>query len=175
MISGITQLLLNDESSLDVSLFDPEHHLYLHFELEGAYYGVPIEHVAEVRAWSDVKTRALVKAPDFLLGVFNLRGNIVPVVDLRKKWQCVFQDFNVRTAVIILVIERRMWAIVVDAIKEVAGLRKEHILPAPVLNAKMDIQYFHGMAERHDHTVMLLDIEKIMTSAEMGLMDSLPS
>jgi purine-binding chemotaxis protein CheW len=91
-------------------LFDPEHKLYLHFELEGDYYGIPIENVAEVRSWADIKVRPLVKAPDFLLGVFNLRGNIVPVVDLRRKWQCVSQDFESRTAVIVLTIERRMWA-----------------------------------------------------------------
>ena len=176
MMSGITRLLLNDESSLDASLFDPEHKLYLHFELEGDYYGIPIENVAEVRSWADIKVRPLVKAPDFLLGVFNLRGNIVPVVDLRRKWQCLSQDFESRTAVIVLTIERRMWAIVVDAIKEVAGLRKEQILPAPTLNSKLNVQYFHGIAERQaGHTVMLLDIEKVMTSSEMGLMDSFSS
>ena len=61
-------------------------------------------------------------------------------------------------------------------IKEVAGLRKEQILPAQTLNSKLNVQYFHGIAERPaGHTVMLLDIEKVMTSSEMGLMDSFSS
>jgi purine-binding chemotaxis protein CheW len=171
MLTGVTQIYLESELVLDGSLFDPEHKLFLSFVLEHDYYGIPIEYITEVKSWSDVKVRPLVKAPDFLLGVFNLRGNIVPVVDLRKKWDCINQDFDSRTAVIILAIKKHLWAIVVDSIKEVAGLKKEQILIPPSLNAKLDVRYFLGIAYRNESTLMLLDIEKVMTSEEMGLIE----
>ena len=98
MLTGVTQMYLESEMALDGSLFDPEYRLFLSFVLEHDYYGIPIEYITEVKSWADVKIRPLVKAPDFLLGVFNLRGNIVPVVDLRKKWDCVHQEFDSRTA-----------------------------------------------------------------------------
>ena len=172
MLTGVTQIYLESELILDGSLFDPEHKLFLSFVLEHDYYGIPIEYITEVKSWADVKIRPLVKAPDFLLGVFNLRGHIVPVVDLRKKWNCVNQEFDSRTAIVILSIRKHMWAIVVDGIKEVAGLRKEQILIPPTLNAKLDVRYFLGIANRNESTLMLLDIEKVMTSEEMGLIEN---
>lgn len=172
MLTGVTQIYLESELILDGSLFDADHKLFLIFILEHDYYGIPIEYITEVKAWADVKMRPLVKAPDFLLGVFNLRGNIVPVVDLRKKWNCVNQEFDSRTAIIILAIKKHMWAIVVDGIKEVAGLKKEQILVPPALNAKLDVRYFLGIATRNESTLMLLDIEKVMTSEEMGLIEN---
>mgnify|MGYP003432063345 FL=1 len=108
MLTGVTQMYLESEMALDGSLFDPEYRLFLSFVLEHDYYGIPIEYITEVKSWADVKIRPLVKAPDFLLGVFNLRGNIVPVVDLRKKWDCVHQEFDSRTAIIILAIQKTM-------------------------------------------------------------------
>ena len=78
MLTGVTQMYLESEMALDGSLFDPEYRLFLSFVLEHDYYGIPIEYITEVKSWADVKIRPLVKAPDFLLGVFNLRGNIVP-------------------------------------------------------------------------------------------------
>lgn len=171
MLTGVTQIYLESELIFDGSLFDPDHKLFLSFTLEHDSYGIPIEYITEVKAWSDVKIRALVKAPKFLLGVFNLRGNIVPVVDLRKKWDCTNQEFNARTAIIILAIQKNMWAIVVDSINEVAGLKKEQILVPPALNAKLDVRYFLGIANRNESTLMLLDIEKVMTSEEMGLIE----
>ena len=169
MLTGVTQMYLESEMALDGSLFDPEYRLFLSFVLEHDYYGIPIEYITEVKSWADVKIRPLVKAPDFLLGVFNLRGNIVPVVDLRKKWDCVHQEFDSRTAIIILAIQKHMWAVVVDGIKEVAGLKKEQIMVPPALNAKLDVRYCLGIANRNESTLMLLDIEKVMTSDEMGL------
>ena len=172
MLTGVTQIYLESELLLDGSLFDPDHKLFLSFVLEHDYYGIPIEYITEVKSWTDVKIRPLVKAPDFLLGVFNLRGNIVPVVDLRKKWNCVNQEFDSRTAIIIVSIQKHMWAVVVDGIKEVAGLKKEQIMVPPALNAKLDVRYFLGIANRNESTLMLLDIEKVMTSEEMGLIKS---
>ena len=82
-------------------------------------------------------------------------------MDLRKKWDCVHQEFDSRTAIIILAIQKHMWAVVVDGIKEVAGLKKEQIMVPPALNAN-----------RNESTLMLLDIEKVMTSDEMGLIEN---
>ena len=93
-------------------------------------------------------------------------------MDLRKKWDCVHQEFDSRTAIIILAIQKHMWAVVVDGIKEVAGLKKEQIMVPPALNAKLDVRYFLGIANRNESTLMLLDIEKVMTSDEMGLIEN---
>ena len=171
MLTGLTQMFLTEDSTLDGSLFDPEYKLFLAFLLDQEFYGIAIESIVEVKSWRDVKIRPLVKAPSFLLGVFNLRGNIVPVVDLRIKWDCTETLYDERTAVIIMTIEKRLWAVVVDRIKEVAGLKKDQISPAPMLNAKLDIRYFLGLATRDDYNIMLLDIERVMTSQEMGLIE----
>lgn len=174
MLTGITQLYRQEEeNSLDTSLFDNEHRLYLSFMIETDAFGVHIDHILEVKSWSDVKIRSLVRAPEFLLGVFNLRGNIVPVIDLRKKWDTERVEYTDKTAVIVLNIQKRIWAIVVDKINEVAGLKREDILPAPMLSHRLDVRYFSGIANRHGYSLVLLDIEKVMTSDEMGLIDNL--
>lgn len=174
MLTGITQLYRQEEeNSLDTSLFDNEHRLYLSFMIETDAFGVHIDHILEVKSWSDVKIRSLVRAPEFLLGVFNLRGNIVPVIDLRKKWDTERVEYTDKTAVIVLNIQKRIWAIVVDKINEVAGLKREDILPVPMLSHRLDVRYFSGIANRHGYSLVLLDIEKVMTSDEMGLIDNL--
>ena len=174
MLTGITQLYRQEEeNSLDTSLFDNEHRVYLSFMIETDAFGVHIDHILEVKSWSDVKIRSLVRAPEFLLGVFNLRGNIVPVIDLRKKWDTERVEYTDKTAVVVLNIQKRIWAIVVDKINEVAGLKREDILPAPMLSHRLDVRYFIGIANRHGYSLVLLDIEKVMTSDEMGLIDNL--
>jgi len=174
MLTGITQLYRQEEeSSLDTTLFDHEHRLFLSFMIETDAFGIHIDHILEVKSWADVKIRSLVRSPDFLLGVFNLRGNIVPVVDLRKKWNTERVEYTDKTAVVVLNIQKRIWAIVVDKINEVAGLKREDILPAPMLSHRLDVRYFSGIANRHGYSLVLLDIEKVMTSDEMGLIDNL--
>lgn len=166
-----TQLMVQDESLLDASLFDPDNHLYLAIEMADEYFGINIHRILEVKPWAEMKIRPLVKAPPFLLGVFNLRGQIIPVVDLRLKWDCN-TDKTTRTAVVVLEINKRLYGIVVDSIVDVIGVRNEEIMEPPSFNNKLDVQYFQGLTHRHDHTVILLDIERLMTADELGLIDT---
>lgn len=166
-----TQLMLQDENLLDASLFDPDNNLYLAIALADECFGISIHSILEVKPWAEIKIRPLVKAPLYLLGVFNLRGQIIPVVDLRIKWESNTDKTN-KTAVVVLEIQKRLYGIVVDSIVDVIGIRREEIMEPPSFNNKLDVQYFQGLAYRHERTVILLDIERLMTSDELGLIDT---
>ncbi len=166
-----TQLMIQDETLLDNSLFDPDNNLYLAISIGDEDFGIDIHSILEVKPWEEIKIRPLIKAPEFLLGVFNLRGQIIPIVDLRLKWKCSPEITN-KTAVVILEINKRLYGIVVDSIVNVIGIRREEIMDPPSFNNKLDVLYFKGLAYKNENTIILLEIEKLMTSDDLGLIDT---
>ena len=145
---------------------------YLTFRLGAEEYGIDILRVQEIRSYEE-PTR-LANAPPFIKGVVNLRGVIVPVVDLRIKLGCATVGYNGFTVVIVLNVHGRVVGAVVDAVSDVMALAGDLIQPAPEMNTTVDTSFITGIASVGDRMLILMDIAALMSSADMGLMASTP-
>ena len=146
---------------------------FLTFRLGAEEYGIDILRVQEIRSYEE-PTR-IANAPSFIKGVVNLRGVIVPVVDLRIKLNCEKVEYNGFTVVIVLNVHGRVVGAVVDSVSDVLELNPEQINAAPEMNTAMDTSYITGIASVAERMLILMDIEALMSSADMGLMDVHPS
>ncbi|MGZ8202504.1 MAG: chemotaxis protein CheW [Burkholderiales bacterium] len=142
---------------------------YLTFTLGQEEYGVEILKVQEIRGYEAV-TR-IANAPEFIKGVANLRGTIVPIVDMRIKFKLGEPEYNQFTVVIILNVAGRVVGMVVDSVSDVIELKPEQIRPAPDFAAAFDTHYITGLGTVDDRMLILVDIERLMTAADMGLME----
>ncbi|MEW5943139.1 MAG: chemotaxis protein CheW [Pseudomonadota bacterium] len=142
---------------------------YLTFTLGKEEYGIDILKVQEIRGYDAVTTIA--NAPEFIKGVINLRGTIVPIVDMRIKFHLGSVNYDQFTVVIILNVADRVVGIVVDGVSDVIALSAEQIRPAPEFGAALDTKYLVGLATVDERMIIMVDIEKLMTSQDMELMD----
>ncbi len=145
---------------------------FLSFRIGSEEYGIDILRVQEIRSY-ETPTR-IANAPPFIKGVINLRGVIVPVVDLRLKLGCEAAEYNVSTVVIVLNVRDRVIGAVVDSVSDVLAIGADSIKAAPPLNCSMDAIHIMGMGciknGATERMLILTDIEALMSSAEMGLM-----
>ena len=148
---------------------------FLTFRLGGEEYGIDILRVQEIRSYEQ-PTR-IANSPSFIKGVVNLRGVIVPIVDLRMKLGCDSAEYNTFTVVIVLNVKGRVVGAVVDSVSDVLELSRDTIKPAPEMSSAVDAGFITGIgavkngdAER---MLILMDIESLMASAEMGLITEL--
>jgi purine-binding chemotaxis protein CheW len=155
-----------NENSKDESGFAQE---YLTFTLGPEEYAIDILKVQEIRGYENPTTIA--NAPAFLKGVINLRGTIVPIVDMRIKFNVGKADYTPFTVVIILNIAGRVVGIVVDSVSDVTMLRADQIRPAPEFAATVDTKYINGLGTLGERMLIVVDIEKLMISSEMALVD----
>lgn len=139
------------------------------FTLGSEEYAVEILKVQEIRGYSGV-TR-IANVPDFVKGVTNLRGNIVPVVDLRIKFEIGSAEYNEHTVVIVLNIGERVMGMVVDGVSDVLSLSPDQIKPAPDFGSSLSTEYLKGLGSIDERMLILVDIEKMMTSRELALVD----
>ena len=140
---------------------------YLTFRLDQEEYGIDILKVQEIRGY-EPPTR-VANAPDFLKGVVNLRGTIVPIVDMRLKFNCEKAEYNAFTVVIILNLRSRIVGIVVDSVSDVMELPPESIKPAPDIDSVIDSGSVVGLGSLGDRMLILIDIERLMSAPDMGL------
>ena len=141
----------------------------LSFVLGEAQYGIDILKVQEIRTY-EAPTR-IANTPSFIKGVINLRGNIVPIIDLRVKFGLPEQRYDTQTVVIVLNVAKRTVGVVVDGVSDVIAVPASEIKPAPELGGSLDTQYLEGLATVGGQMMILIDIEKLMTSREMSIMD----
>ena len=140
---------------------------YLSFVLGDEHYALDITTVKEIRGYEQVTKIA--NAPAFIKGVINLRGDIVPIVDLRIKFNVGEATYNDFTIVIMLNIQERIVGIVVDGVSDVIRLSEEQVLPPPEFGVAFASRYLHGLADVDDNMVILVNIESLITSEELGL------
>lgn len=140
---------------------------YLTFRLDKEEYGIDILKVQEIRGYE--KPTRIAHAPDFIKGVINLRGTIVPIVDLRLKFNCASAEYNAFTVVIILNLRSRVVGVVVDSVSDVMELAPENVRAAPEIDSAIDSSAVLGLGSVGERMLILLDIEKLMSSADMGL------
>ena len=141
---------------------------FLTFKLAGEEYGVGILTVQEIRGWSSVTK--VPHTPSWLLGVINLRGVVVPIIDLRVKFHAS-AEYNDTTVVIILTVATRVVGVVVDGVSDVITLGAAQIKPAPSLGSGSDTSHIIGFGTLDERMRILMDVEKLMAGADMGLVD----
>ncbi len=145
-------------------------HELLTFTLGNEEYGIDILKVQEIRGYDAVTTIA--NAPEFIKGVINLRGIIVPIVDMRIKFKLGNVTYDETTVVIILNVANRVVGMVVDGVSDVLTLKPEQIKPAPEFGASLDTRYLQGLGTVDERMLILVDIEKLITSREMELVEA---
>jgi purine-binding chemotaxis protein CheW len=140
---------------------------FLAFKLGAEEYGIDILRVQEIRSYE--KPTRIAKAPDFIKGVINLRGVIVPIVDLRLKFHLDDASYTEFTVVIVLNIGSRVVGIVVDAVSDVITLSSDQLRPVPDFSSTIASEHVLAIGAIEERMLILIDIDKLMTSEEMGL------
>jgi len=140
---------------------------FLTFRLGNEEYGIEILKVQEIRGYDTITQIA--NAPEFIKGVVNLRGIIVPIIDMRIKFNLGEATYDRFTVVIILNLSGRIVGIVVDGVSDVIGLNAEQVRPTPEFGGVLNTEYIMGLGTVDDRMLILLDIEKLMSSTDMGL------
>lgn len=140
---------------------------FLTFRLGQEEYGIDILRVQEIRSYEQPTRMA--HAPEFIKGVIDLRGVIVPIVDLRLKLGCATADYTDFTVVIILNVGGTVLGAVVDAVADVVPLMTEAIKPAPQFQGQLDASFVRGIATVGERMLIVVDIEALLSAAEMGL------
>jgi len=144
---------------------------YLSFELGEEKYALNILNVQEIRTYGDVTPVA--NSPVFIKGVMNLRGIVVPILDLRVKFNLGDLSYNSHTTVIITTIGDRHVGLVVDGVSDVIKINPEKISSSPEFNSTLDVEYLEGIGTVGDEMIILVDINRLLTNKEMGLVSAI--
>lgn len=152
--------------------YSSEDQQYLTFNLADEYYGVDILKVQEIKGYTTV-TR-IPNTPDYLKGVLNLRGTIVPIVDLRMKFGMGVTEPTSFTVVVVVNVRNRVMGFLVDAVSDVLDLNAKNIQPPPELGSAVDINFVAGIGNANDRLVTLLDIDRVLTEDEVKAVEELP-
>ena len=139
----------------------------LTFALGCEEYGIDILKVQEIRGYE--KVTHIVNSPAFIKGVINLRGTIVPIIDLRLKFALGSAEYTAFTVVIILNVSNRVVGVVVDSVSDVICLDPDEIKEAPPMSSDLDTRFIQGLATLNERMVILMDIEALMSSPDMAL------
>jgi len=145
---------------------------FLTLKLGAEEYGIDLLKVQEIRGY-DTVTR-IANAPEFIKGVINLRGSIVPIVDLRTWFRLEQAAYDQFTVVIILNVAQRVVGVVVDSVSDVLTLDAASIRPPPEFSAAFDTRYITGLGTVEGRMLILVDIERLLASPDMQLVDALP-
>jgi len=160
-----TQLRMQERSSAVGAPTDIRE--FLAFKLGREEYGIDILRVQEIRSYEEPTRMA--NAPDYIKGVVNLRGVIVPIIDMRIKFNLEEVKYDGFTVVIVLNIGKQVIGMVVDGVSDVITLAPEQLRPVPELNSAIAGDHLLAIGSLEDRMLILLDIEKLMSSADMGL------
>ena len=161
---------MTQEQALVTSTGSAKNHAFnefLTFRLGSEEYGIEILKVQEIRGYDAITQ--IVKAPEFIKGVVNLRGIIVPIIDMRIKFRLGNTTYDQFTVVIILNVAGRVMGMVVDGVSDVINLRAEQMRLAPGLSSVIDTEYIAGLGTVDERMLILIDIEKLMSGSELGL------
>ena len=145
---------------------------YLSFKLANEEYGVDILKVQEIKGWEGVTP--IPNMPEYILGVINLRGTVVPIVDLRRFFHLETVPFGKTTVVIVVRVvdqsEKRTMGIVVDAVYDVHNIAKDELKPAPEFGGACDAEFIKGLAMQESNMIIMLDIDRLMND---GILDGI--
>lgn len=152
----------------DEDVYDSQ---WVTFHLEDEKYGVPVEQVKEVLRYTEITP--VPGAPDYVLGIINLRGNVVTVLDTRKRFALQAFEITDATRIVIIEVDNQVIGILVDSVSEVMRLNSEEIETAPNVGNDESSRYIQGVASRNGNLLILVDINKLLTDEEWQEMASL--
>jgi purine-binding chemotaxis protein CheW len=149
---------------------------YLSFTLGGEDYGVDILRVQEIRGWEEL--RPLPDTPEYVKGVLDLRGTIVPIIDLRIRMNMTNVEYHPTTVIIVLSVmseggHSQQVGAVVDAVSDVLDVKADEIKKAPSIASKINDRYLRGMVSRDERMVVLLDVDLLFKANELGVLEGL--
>jgi len=133
---------------------------FLTFSLGDELYGVDILRVQEIKGYTAVTK--IPNTPAYIKGVLNLRGTIVPIVELRTKFGMPTIDYTMFTVIVVVVVQDKVMGLVVDAVSDVLEIGKKDIQPAPAFGDKVDVTFLNGIGKSGDKLVSLLDIDRLL-------------
>jgi len=139
-------------------------HQFLTFALGQEEYGVEILKIQEIKGFSAITP--LPNAPAYVKGVLNLRGTIVPIVDLRKKFGMPEEAYTTFTVIVVVRVQGQVMGFIVDAVSDVLTVTGADIQPTPDLQGQVDTSFLTGLAKAGEKLVILLDIDKVLTTSE---------
>ncbi|MFQ5645377.1 MAG: chemotaxis protein CheW [bacterium] len=142
---------------------------YVTFVLGEEEYGIEILRVQEIIRYQEFTK--LPNLPDFIKGVINLRGTVVPVIDLRLKFHLEEKDSSQSTVIIVLEVSGRIMGVVVDSIHDVISLSDEEFQATPALSSKIRTDFIKGMGKKKDKMIIMLDINKVLSEEELEMVD----
>jgi purine-binding chemotaxis protein CheW len=143
---------------------------YLTVNLADEEYGIDILAVREIRGWTSV-TR-IPQAPGYVLGVLNLRGAIVPVLDLRLRFGLSREGYSSTTVTVIITVAGRLFGIVVDAVSDVLDVEQNNVRPVPDMGTAVDTEYLKGLTSIGERMVLLLDADKLLQPQDAQMLDA---
>jgi purine-binding chemotaxis protein CheW len=143
---------------------------YLTVNLANEEYGIDILAVREIRGWTSV-TR-IPQAPGYVLGVLNLRGAIVPVLDLRLRFGLSREEYTGTTVTVIITVAGRLFGIVVDAVSDVLDVEQNNVRPVPDMGTAVDTEYLKGLTSIGERMVLLLDADKLLQPQDAQMLDA---
>ncbi len=147
---------------------------YLTFKLEDEVFALDISKVREVLDFTTITK--VPRTPEFMRGVINLRGSVVPVVDMRLKFRMTRTEKTVNTCIIIVEVmvdgESIILGTLADSVQEVLDLDADHIEPAPRIGTKLNTEFIKGMGKRDAHFIIILDIDKVFSTEELALVQA---
>lgn len=151
-----------------------ENRQYLTFKLYEEIFGVDVAQVREILDF--IKITKVPQTPDFMCGVINLRGSVVPVVDMNIKFGLPKSEKTVNTCIVVVEVEvegsTTVIGALVDSVQEVFEIEAENIEPAPRIGTKLKTEYIKGMGKHDDEFIIILDIDKIFSTDELELVQS---
>ena len=144
---------------------DTDGNQFLTFQLGEELYGVDILRVQEIKSYTTVTK--IPNTPSYIKGVLNLRGTIVPIVELRTTFGMETIDYTILTVIIVVVVRDRIMGLVVDSVSDVLNISKKDIQAPPEFGTKVDVSFLNGIAKSGDNLVALLNIDRLLTESEM--------
>jgi purine-binding chemotaxis protein CheW len=138
---------------------------YLTFQLGDELYGVDILRVQEIKGYTTVTK--IPNTPPHIKGVLNLRGTIVPIIELRTKFGMPTIDYTMFTVIVVVVVKEKIMGLVVDAVSDVLNIDKKDIQPPPEFGAKVDVSFLNGIGKSGDKLIALLDMDLLLSDGDM--------
>ena len=138
---------------------------FLTFQLGDELYGVDILRVQEIKGYTTVTK--IPNTPPHIKGVLNLRGTIVPIVELRTKFGLPTIEYTLFTVIVVVVIQEKIMGLVVDAVSDVLNIDKKDIQPPPQFGAKVDVSFLNGIGKSNDKLVALLDMDRLLSDSDL--------
>lgn len=152
---------MNETSAITGAPLTPDAEQFLTFRLDGLDYGIPIKQVQEIRGWTRVTP--LPNSPRYIKGVLNLRGTIVPIIDLRLRFNLNEATYDACTVIVVVNVGGRLAGLVVDAVSDVINLAPEQRRNPPEFEGHANRQFIQGLSQVDEKLLVMIDVEKLVT------------